>query len=214
VFFLNAIKTICEAVDLSPVAARSTEDISVKEDTYKADFDLAAKFQAFSKELVRISLLGLAAFGFLIKIAVDRTELLSALRRQSVPAVIGVSAFALCAASALLHGYLGSKCLYYQLNILRHLQRLGSDRWNDHDKKISLDFVANQRRKQASALKLSAILLLIATFSLVAGAFSVAFCSVRMLLFGWVTAVGRAGLTSPPRRWPQNQNGPRPPEPF
>jgi len=44
------------------LAARSLADISLEEDAYKADFEIAEKYQAFSSELVRLCLLGDCGF--------------------------------------------------------------------------------------------------------------------------------------------------------
>jgi hypothetical protein len=178
------LKTICKQIDISPVPAQSLEDYIIDENVYKADFEIGERFKSFSKELCRLSLLGLTAFGFLIKLAVDSADksLMHSLQLHRVFAIIGVASFALCAACALSDSYLGSKCLHYQLNILRHLKRLESDRWVDSDKAKSRSFVLKERTAQADALRLGSLLLLISTFSLVAGATSVAVCSTMVLL--------------------------------
>jgi len=85
---------------LSPYPARSIADLELDDRVYKADFEITNRYQGFSKELVRISLLGLGVYGFLIKEgkAIPATEV------QKVVAMCGAVAFALCAACALMHG--------------------------------------------------------------------------------------------------------------
>ncbi|MGA3213298.1 MAG: hypothetical protein ABSD20_18495, partial [Terriglobales bacterium] len=47
--------------------ARCIEDIELPEQAFRADFELGERYQDFTKGLVRISLLGVAGYGFLIR---------------------------------------------------------------------------------------------------------------------------------------------------
>lgn len=46
--------------------AKYLSDIPIHEDNYKVDFIILDKYQNFSSEILRLSLLGLAIYGFLI----------------------------------------------------------------------------------------------------------------------------------------------------
>jgi len=73
-----------------------------------------------------LSLLGLGVYGFLIKLATDNQSSAYnyAIRHHKVLAVCGVAAFAICTACALMHGFMSSQCLGYQLLISRYFGRL------------------------------------------------------------------------------------------
>jgi hypothetical protein len=60
---------------ISPIPAQSIADLELDEKVYKPDFEITAKYQAFSKELSRIALLGLGVYGFLIKMATDQPSI-------------------------------------------------------------------------------------------------------------------------------------------
>jgi len=47
-------------------AARSLKDLELKEDLWKPDFDIISRYQHFETEIIRLSLLGVAGYGFLI----------------------------------------------------------------------------------------------------------------------------------------------------
>src|ERR1039457_4288774 len=100
--------------DISPIAAKTIADLELDETMYKPDFEITEKFQGFSKELVRISLLGLGVYGFLIKLGTEEKgtaqKFLMALQQHKFLAGTGVAAFALCAGCALFHGYETARC--------------------------------------------------------------------------------------------------------
>jgi len=173
--------------EISPIAARSISDLELDEKFYKPDLEITARFQAFSKEMVRISLLGLGVYGFLIKMAVDEPgqehHFLHALREHQVIAAFGVAALAICAACALANGFLSAKCLGYQLTISRYFGRLEGERWDTEHKKSFKKIIEEQQKSQKSILRLGNYLLLAATIALIVGAAIVAVCS-GLVLFG------------------------------
>jgi hypothetical protein len=182
------LRELFKQVEVSPVPVKGIADLELDEKVYKPDFEITAKFQAFSKELVRIAFLGIGAYGVLIKMATEdsasKQRFMQSLQQYHhlLFAVAGVVAFAICAACALFHGLLASKCLAHQLNISRHLGRLESDRWADSDKELSRAYIKRQQTAQKSGLRIGSVLFFTATLSLAVGAASVAFCSVLVLL--------------------------------
>lgn len=179
-------KVLLRQRELSPIAARAIADFELDEKLYKPDFEITAKFQGFSKELCRISLLGLGVYGFLIKIGTEErgtaATFLRALQNHTLLAVWGVIAFAVCAACSLFHGFLASKCLGYQLVIVRYFHRLDGDQWDASAKEKFREIIHQKQSDQRMILSLGSLMLLIATLALIAGAVLVATCSILVLL--------------------------------
>jgi hypothetical protein len=134
---------------------------------------------------VRISLLGLGSYGFLIKLSVGPPASAmydQAIQRHSVMIACGVLAFAVCAASVLLNGFLATKCLSHQLVISRYLGRLDGNRWDETAKGSFLRIIREQQRAQLSVLTLGGQSLLLATVALATGAVLTAVCSALVIL--------------------------------
>jgi hypothetical protein len=171
---------------ISPIPARSIADLQLEDNVYKPDFEITAKYQAFSNELVRLSLLGLGAYGFLIKLSSGSTENASnfehAIQRHSILAVCGVLAFAICSVCALMNGFLATKCLSHQLVISRYLGRLEGNRWDDDAKESFRRVIREQQQAQRSVLTLGNQSLFLATVALANGAGFTAVCSVLVIL--------------------------------
>jgi len=180
-------KTIFKQDAISPIPARSIEDLELDDKVYKPDLEITDRFQGFSKELVRISLLGLGLYGFLIKMAADEQRdkpfLWEALRRHPTLAATGVVAFALCAACALFNGYLANKCLAHQLVISRYFGRLKGDRWDKDAKESFRKIIQERQNAQRLVLRIGTSLLFLATLALIAGAVLFGWCS-GLVLFG------------------------------
>jgi hypothetical protein len=170
---------------ISPIPARSIADLELDEKVYKPDFEITAKYQAFSKELSRIALLGLGVYGFLIKMATDQPgvarEYFVAIQEHRYLAVLGVAAFAASAACALMHGFLATKCLGHQLIISRYFGRLEGSRWPEPDKTLFRQVIHYQQKAQHKVLRWGTSLLFIATISLIIGAVLVGICSSLIL---------------------------------
>ncbi len=168
---------------ISPIAATSLDDFKLDENVYKPDFELTERFQGFSKELVRMSLLGLGIYGFLIKLAAEQggDKYLEALRIHKILATLGVAAFAISAACALLNGYFATQCLAHQLIISRYFARLAGDRYDKEAKETFRIVIQKQQKTQRRVVEVGKGLLLAATISLISGAILVAFCSGLVL---------------------------------
>lgn len=90
--------------------------IVVKEESLKVDFALADKYQGFSAELVRLTLLGIAAFGFLFK---EFATQLSGAPYAKGWFSASILLFACSTAAALFHRYYSTDSMACQIRYLR-----------------------------------------------------------------------------------------------
>jgi hypothetical protein len=102
---------------------RSLTEVPVSEELYKADLAVTDRYQTFSTELLRLSLLGIGVFGFLLKEVIlnekVRTDYLQPFVEVRGWFVAGLAALAGSAAFALAHRYVSSDCIAYQVRYLR-----------------------------------------------------------------------------------------------
>jgi hypothetical protein len=170
--------------------ARSLADLELEEKSYKPDFELTVRFEEFATELERLSLLGIGSYGFLLTtVAFDKgqaTSYLTALTRHPLLLAFGVLAFAVSAGCALFSNFLSTKCLACQLDIVRMLGRLSSDRWSPEEQEINKQFVRKRQVDQKRGLTWNRLLLFLATLSLIAGALAVA-STFALVLFAAAT---------------------------
>ncbi|HEX9980214.1 MAG TPA: hypothetical protein VGB50_06585 [Flavobacterium sp.] len=93
-------------------------DIAVEEDHYKVDFHILDKYQGFSAEILRLALIGLAVFGFLLSDIIFKVEGINKTFILLDPFVenivlFGAGALMLLAAAlcALGHRYFSTDCM-------------------------------------------------------------------------------------------------------
>src|SRR6185369_10431945 len=93
----------------------------LEEKNYKGDLELLDRYVAFSSELVRMSLLGLAAIGFYLKEFVASGNAPFADPVTWFNLLLGFAGFllAIAVACGLLHRYYATDGLSYHLNALR-----------------------------------------------------------------------------------------------
>jgi hypothetical protein len=94
------------------------------EDKYRAERDLIDRYQAFVADLLRLSLLGIAVFGFLYKIMFEANLDSSKLTQPKLTYIailgaIGVAMFGISATFALLFRFLSTKSLDLYIEALR-----------------------------------------------------------------------------------------------
>lgn len=94
--------------------------MSLSKDDYEADLALLDRYQTFSAELVRVSLLGVGVLGFFFDKVAGSTYL-SVSTRQLVLTLLACAAvcFGTAAAAALAHRFLSSDGFFYHLRGLR-----------------------------------------------------------------------------------------------
>jgi len=96
---------------------------NLKEETYQSELALLDRYHTFSAELLRIALLGLAAFGFILKeifAKIDWSKASCWLCSSRASAVVVVGAFGISAACALWHRFQsteGARFFFYALRL-------------------------------------------------------------------------------------------------
>ena len=168
------------------VPAKSIDDFLLDEQCYKADFELAGRWDTWVTELERLSLLGIGAYGFLIStIALDKgapTPFMQGFQRYAIMAVCGILCFAVSAASALACNSLACKCMRWQVDILRGFAKLGSTRLTEEERGRTGAFVRETQLRQKNQLKWNRGLLATSALFLCLGAVLTAFTFSLVLL--------------------------------
>ncbi len=164
------------------IPARKLSDITLPADTYNADFQLTDRYQAFSTELIRLSLLGIAGYGFLIaNVVLKSDENLNILAGQSMALGAGVVFLGLTTALALAHRFFSTGCLAYQISILRTLTRLDGSHWTAEEREANEQRLNRERREQLRKLRFCHLCLMTSAASLVAGAVCVVYVFAAVL---------------------------------
>jgi hypothetical protein len=93
---------------------------TLEETKYRAELELVDRYQSFTAELLRLSLLGIAVFGFLYKIIFEAKLDLSKLS-QTPPrlAAIGVLMFGISALAALVFRFFAAEGARFYIEALR-----------------------------------------------------------------------------------------------
>ncbi len=158
------------------LASKSIKDIELDERFYKADFELSARQDSLAREIERLALLGIGAYGFFIsKAGMDKagdpTRALLGFAQHPLFPSLGLLAFALSAGLALSGGYLNSRCLKYQIDILRLLGREESGRWEEPVEQFQNNAnLAENRKTQKRLLNTGRDLIFFAVVALIIGA--------------------------------------------
>jgi hypothetical protein len=136
-----------------------------------SDFEVLDKYLSFSSELLRLSLLGIAALAFLLKEMFtasqpDQINRYVAVISGSRSMRVSIVFFAIAAASALAHRYYSSDSMACQIRYLRLKKAADSDKKNDAIQKEK----NSEKEKRDSLLVLGGVLLALSTISLGLGA--------------------------------------------
>lgn len=127
------------------------------ERTFEYDVTVSDKYQAFSAELLRLALLGIAAIGFLITNILLKSDSTTAKSSESISTevkscvIVSLICLGISAACSLLHRYFASDSIAYHLESLRLDIRQAKGDDND---------ASSERKGRRWRLKLSGILLL------------------------------------------------------
>ncbi len=137
--------------------------IPVKEDNYKADFDLANKYQGYSAELIRLSILGIAGYGFLVSAAKNdilNEAVILTLKGYPSLIVIGIISLGLASGFGLAHRFYSSESVAYQIEILRLKEAMVEDTSFESRLDGTLRTYRNILRLCSKLLRVSALLLI------------------------------------------------------
>ena len=164
-------------------AARFLNDVEIPADAWKPDFDLADRYQGFANELMRIALLGIGGYGFLIKEIISKNKpLCSFIKDSYVYLCIGAISLGICLVFVLAHRFYSTFCLYYQLLIVRSLKRFENSHWSDVEKEKERLFLKDTRDTQRQEAYLSRRILIGASVFFAIGFLFVVVVFVRILL--------------------------------
>jgi hypothetical protein len=162
--------------------------LEIAEDQYKVDLAVTNLYQSFSGELLRLSLLGIAGYGFLItdialKVS-NGTKGYSLLNAQEtrVVLVLGVLALGISAATALGHRYFSADCIAHYIRWIRLKKQSAQTDVSEEEKAYFEKLSKVEQKSLAKDLSTCARLLVISSSALVIGAFAVALAFVFTLL--------------------------------
>ncbi len=108
------------------------ESLDVGEERYRADFEILDRYQNFSAELLRLSLLALAGYGFLMSDVVFGVRknaetgdllFLPAFHERAGLLVSGAVLLGLCALTSLAHRYFSTDCMSHHIRRVRLIKR-------------------------------------------------------------------------------------------
>ena len=146
---------------------------TLKPEQYKAEQELADRYRSFVAEILRISLAGIAVFGFLYKAPLDSAQPIS-----GAIAAVGVLMFAASAVCALIFLFFAAESLRYYVIALRHYAKNPSP--SDRDM-ASATCNLEERLKRISVCRRSKAW---ASFALASGGVLMAFAILLMLWCG------------------------------
>lgn len=115
--------------------------VEINETQIKYDFELLDRYQSFSSEILRLSLIGIGVYAFLLKEANGIFRSIadqSSVRYFSVASIVS---FTIAVAFTLVHRYYSSDCMAYHLRYLRIKKLL----------KTSLEDVSRDKLDKAEA---------------------------------------------------------------
>lgn len=163
-------------------AARYLIDIDIPESTWKPDFDLIDRYQNFANELMRISLLGIAGYGFLIsEVCMKDATYSHLLRPLSSTILFGAAFLGLSLVLVLAYRFISSACLFYQVLILRSLKRLEHAHWSEVEKEKEYIFLESTRKSQRDKSLLSRKILVGSSIC-----FAIGFISIIILFWQFI----------------------------
>ncbi|HVE83328.1 MAG TPA: hypothetical protein VND93_10795 [Myxococcales bacterium] len=139
--------------------------VQIEEDLYKADLALLDRYQGFSAEVLRLSLVGVAVFGFLLQ----QFDLRAMAPETRWAAGISIGALVLSAALSLAHRYFSSDGMFHHLHLLRVCLLASSKgveaaagRFSENDREMR----AKQYKRAWAALGVSSAMLAVGVVAL------------------------------------------------
>lgn len=146
---------------------------SLATDQYGPDLAVLDRYVAFSAELVRLSLAGIAAYGFLLARAFASngapTPFLRVLHTVNPQLTIGLGCLALAASCALAHRYFATDGLTHIVRLQRATAPLPQDARSDAAVAKAELLVERETKSLEADVRLCGILLVVASTAAVAG---------------------------------------------
>ena len=155
--------------------------LALAEDIYKVDLAVLDRYQSFSSELLRLSLLGIAGYGFLItnvvfKVTTSAGQFVFFTPFSQARFVLAGGAITLgvSATTALAHRYFSTDCITHYVRRLRQVQRLKDLSEQSEEWKKAVGIIEQEQISLKNDLSKCKWLLLFSSLFLVLGACSVA----------------------------------------
>ena len=165
--------------------ARFLTDVDIPEESWKPDFDIVDRYQNFANELMRISLLGIAGYGFLIKeICMKDPKYFTIFSGLADPVWSGAICLCISLVLVLAHRFFSTSCLFYQILIMRSLKRLNNPHWTENEKELENKFLKGARVTQRIKSRTSHFILISASVF-----FSIGLISVVIVFFKFFSAI-------------------------
>jgi hypothetical protein len=133
---LKTIRAFLKNPDDDPLTDPDKAFDALEEGRYRAELELVDRYQSFTAELLRLSLLGIAVFGFLYKITFEAEANIGVAK---VPAAVGVLAFGISALGALIFRFFAAEGARFYIEALRFITPANADRAQKERAKESLD---------------------------------------------------------------------------
>lgn len=168
--FMDATRMATDDTTATPRKAAPLGHYTIPDGTIEHDLAVQERYQAFSAELLRISLLGLSVVGFAISKVVfpdDAGRTLSLDRAVMLLVVVALFGFGVSAAAALIHRYASVDSVSWHLQSLRRGLRNadGDQRVTEGERRMrfrQFNRSRNALRVSASALGVAASVLALA----------------------------------------------------
>lgn len=151
--------------------------LEIKEDAYKADLAILDRYQSFSSEILRLALLGIAGYGFLISDVVfkihagddgEQLAFLPAFTASERLLFAGVVALGFSAMAALAHRYFSTDCLTHFVRRIRLIKQR-SEESNEYEKGRRDTVIEHEEKSLYKDLRWCRWLLILACVSLAIG---------------------------------------------
>jgi hypothetical protein len=152
------------------LSTRSVKDFEIPPDAINPDSEHAKRAEDSAMELSRLSLLGIAGYGFLLKeMAMANSSGLVACQRYAVCILAGAFFFAVATTCALGTRELSIRCSAIQIAILRTFVKLENGGWSTAEMATLNEDLEQYRSNQKNKLDIARHLLWVAHLALVAG---------------------------------------------
>jgi hypothetical protein len=151
-----------------------SEELLVEEKYYKPDLEITDRFQAYSAELLRVSIAGVAAVGFFyekLEKFLDFTQHFWGFFTVKKILIGSLISLATSSALALAHRYLSSDSMAYHLNHIRLAQAAESEEGDKVRRECLSTRARHERKWRNRFLRTCEILLGASAVTLAAGAF-------------------------------------------
>src|SRR5580658_2406601 len=161
------------ASDFPTLPTRSLKDFLIPDEAISSDADHSERAEDAAMELSRLSLLGIAGYGFLLKeIAMGNSSGLAACQRYAACLLVGAALLAICTscALALATRELSIRCSAIQISILRTFAKLENGGWSNDEIETLKKYLEANRSLQRTNLNIAKWTLRVAHIALAVGA--------------------------------------------